>query len=499
MTTPRLKGHGMTSAQAMAILGEKRRRETAKTGLLDAAFDQQRAFIEDESRFKAALCTRRAGKTYGMGLYLFREALLNPGVNCLYLARSYGSARDMITKDILFQINRQFNLGMDINYARMELTMPNGSVIYVAGADANASQMHKVVGRKYRLVVIDECQYWSNNLWRLIYEGLQPTLVDWQGTVALIGVPTAARAFFYEVTDRVRDPHSGEILHPGWKVHKWSGLDNPFQADHYKSDLAKIKRENPRFLLTPTFRQQWLGEWVDDPDARCYRFDEKVNRVEHLPGDVQDYHWLLGVDVGWNDPMGFVVCAYNKRNKDQCLYVVHTHKQDKMLMDEIADKIHELEAQYPISQYTIDGANKNVMMELVKRLKIPFQDAKKQGKVEFIHLVTDDLMSGRIKLVGDGADALAGEWMKLVWDKTNPAKIVPNTACEDHLSDAFLYAWRHCYHYVKPQVAEVRPEKGTDEWCREIETKLAERLKQEQDNPESLLGRRVHVDSLDDL
>jgi hypothetical protein len=499
MAEKRAVGHGMTSAQALQVLNEKRRRETAKHGLIDAAFGQQRAFIEDPCRMKSALCTRRAGKTYGTGLYLFREALLNPGVNCLYLARSYGSARDMIGKDILFQINKQFQLDMQVNYARMELTLPNGSVIYVAGADANQGQMHKVVGRKYRLVVIDECQYWSDNLWKIVYEGLQPTMVDWQGTICLIGVPTAARSFFYEVTDKVRDPHTGELLHPGWSVHKWSGLDNPFQADHYRSEIAKIRRENPRFMLTPTFRQQWLGEWVDDPDARCYRFDEKVNRIDHLPDELDSYHWVLGVDVGWNDPMGFVVAAYSKKNKDQCLYIVHAFKQDQMLMDEIADKVHELEARWPISQYVIDGANKNVMMELQKRLKIPFQDAKKMGKVEFIHLVSDDLQSARIKVVGNEADGLADEWMKLVWDKSNPAKIVPNSACQDHLSDAFLYAWRHCYHYIKPQVADVKPERGTDEWCKEIEAKLAERIKREQEEPEELLGKRVTVESLDDL
>jgi Terminase large subunit, T4likevirus-type, N-terminal len=480
----------LTAAQALAIVNEKRRRETARDDLLSAAFGQQRAFIEDESRMKAALCTRRAGKTYGMGLYLFREALLNPGVNCLYLARSYGSARDMISKDVLFQINQQFHLDMSVNYARMELTMPNGSVIYVAGADANQGQMHKVVGRKYRLVVIDECQYWSQNLWKIIYEGLQPTLVDWQGTICLIGVPTAARSFFYEVTDKVHDPHTGELLHPGWSIHKWSGLDNPYQAKHFKADIDKIRRENPRFMQSPTYRQQWLGEWVDDPDARCYKFDDKLNRIDHLPGQLDDYEWVLGVDVGWNDPMGFVVCAYNKHNQDRCLYITLAHKQEAMLIDDIVTYVASLKERFPISQYTIDGANKNVVMELRKRTGLHFQAAEKQGKVEFIHLVSDDLLSEKIKLVGPETDGLADEWMKLVWDKSNPAKIVPSSACDDHLSDAFLYAWRHCYHYVKPQILEKPPERGTEEWVKGLEAKLAEKLQREQENPDELLVKR---------
>lgn len=500
----------MTAAQALHVLQEKQRRDAGRTGLVAAAFKQQRAFIEDESRFKAALCTRRAGKTYGIGLYLFREALLNPGTNCLYLAKSTASARNMITKDVLFQIDKQFGLGMRVNYARMELHMPNGSVIYVAGADSNAGQMHRVVGMKYRLAVVDECQYWNQvNLRRMVLEGLRPTLMDWQGTLCLIGVPCATRDYFWEVSDRVRNAHSGELLHPEWSVHRWSGLDNPHQSRQFKEELAEIKKNNPLFMQTPTFRQQYLGEWIDDPDARCYRFEDSVNRIAALPGNPDDYHWVLGVDVGYSpDPMAFVVCAYDRRNKDQCLYVVHAHKQKEMLIDDVGDYVHELEQRFPISQYVIDGANKNVRMELVKRLKIPFDAAQKQGgKNEFIHLITDDLMSAKVKLVGDGADGLADEWMKLVWERPAPTKgglpkpAVPSRAYDDHLADAFLYAWRHCYHYIKPEVEQAPPEYGTTDWVSARERRLAERLAQsEAESADSPLGlmRRL-VERLEDL
>jgi hypothetical protein len=266
-----------------------------------------------------------------------------------------------------------------------------------------------------------------------------------------------------------------------------------------------IKKNNPRFLTTPTFRQQYLGEWCDDPDARCYRFDETINRTDTLPGELIDYNWLIGVDVGFKpDPMGFVVCAYKKDFTDRCLYVVHAHKQGEMLIDEIASYIEECKQRWPITQFVIDGANSNVFAELTRRMNIPFDGAKKQGKSEFIGLVTDDLMSHRIKLVGSGADDLANEWMKLVWDRTNPSRPMPDSACEDHLSDAFLYAWRYAYHYLKPApLAEALPARNTNEWMMGYQQRLAARLSQPEDPIRSLEeefghrhGSRIDIDDL---
>ena len=53
---------------------------------------EQRAFLEDKSKLKIEFCTRRAGKSYGIGLHLFRDAWEEPGVKCVYLAKTRGSA-----------------------------------------------------------------------------------------------------------------------------------------------------------------------------------------------------------------------------------------------------------------------------------------------------------------------------------------------------------------------------------------------------------------------
>jgi hypothetical protein len=62
---------------------ERRRRERERNGvitqgILDELFKQQVDFVLDESREKAALCTRRAGKTAMWSRYSVIKALAQP-------------------------------------------------------------------------------------------------------------------------------------------------------------------------------------------------------------------------------------------------------------------------------------------------------------------------------------------------------------------------------------------------------------------------------------
>jgi hypothetical protein len=59
---------------------------------LDPTFPVQSAFIADQAKLKVVLCTRRSGKSYGAGLYLYREAFQTPGASCLYIALTRDSS-----------------------------------------------------------------------------------------------------------------------------------------------------------------------------------------------------------------------------------------------------------------------------------------------------------------------------------------------------------------------------------------------------------------------
>ena len=159
---------------------------------LGNAFDKQIEFISDPSKQKVLFCTRRSAKSFTAGLYLVLEALTNPGCNCLFVGLTRQSAKAIIWKDILQVINQKFQLNASFNQTELIMTLQNGSVIAVTGVDVDENEMNKLLGRKYRLVTIDEASMYTIDLRNLVYGVLGPAMVDpnvdgQSGTICLMG------------------------------------------------------------------------------------------------------------------------------------------------------------------------------------------------------------------------------------------------------------------------------------------------------------------------
>jgi PBSX family phage terminase large subunit len=448
------------------ILRELLRRKLSRPSLLDEKFEKQNAFIRDSARLKAALCTRRAGKSYGAGLYLFEEALANPGVSCLYIALTRDSAKKIMVKDVLNPINKKYNIGAKLNKTELTYTLPNGSVIYLLGADADEQEKEKLLGQKYKLVVIDESASYSIDLRDLVYRILKPAMADLMGTIVMIGTPgNVTRGLYYDVTTGVE---------PGWSVHKWSALDNPHIKNLIRDEMNELIANNPAIVETPLWKQMYLGEWFVDTDKLVYKYLDTRNKIYELPQlkGRSTWNYVLGVDLGYEDATGFSVCAYNEY--DSTLYIAHTAKKTKMDITDVADKIKELQKTYSFNKYIVDGANKQAVEEIKKRHGIPLEAAEKTGKVDFIEIMNSELIQSKIKVVKSGDEGgLIDEWLTLVWDEKS-AKKQENPACPNHLSDATLYAWRWCYTYLaeifKPK-ADPTSEEAVDEfWEKEAES-----------------------------
>src|SRR5579863_5532961 len=101
------------------------------------AFPKQFEFIEDLHKLKALFCTRRAAKSYTGGLYMVKEALENDGCNCIYIGLTRQSAEGIVWKDIIKDIDKKHNLGMQFNASKLQATTRNGSILHVTGADAD--------------------------------------------------------------------------------------------------------------------------------------------------------------------------------------------------------------------------------------------------------------------------------------------------------------------------------------------------------------------------
>ncbi len=435
-----------------------RRQAIAKSRphIFDPKFPQQEAFAKDPATLKALFCTRRSAKSFTAGLYLVHEALSNPGCNCLFVGLTRASAKAIIWKDILRVVNHKFQLGAEFNQTDLTMTLPNGSVIYVTGVDAEADEMNKLLGRKWRLCCIDEASMYTIDLRNLVYGVLGPAMTDpnaggESGTICLMGTASDfPQGLFFDITTGKES---------GWKLYEWTAHDNPYVAKQWKEGLAKIAQDRPLYMETPQFKQWYLNQWVIDEEKLVYKFSPEKNLIslkdwKELVHKLAHDGWakVLGVDTGWEDDNSFVLTGYHLN--DPALYFIRQHTEKHMIFDRVADKISEdfmRDKVWAPEKVVIDGANKQGVESMKVRSSIPFEYADKQDKATFIELMNSDLIQGKIKVLDIPENRpLWAEWQSLVWT-TEGGKIKfpkkEHPALPNHRADAALYAWRNGYHY----------------------------------------------------
>src|ERR1019366_6599752 len=447
--------------------------------VLSEAFGKQKDFIENTARRKALWCTRRAAKSYTAGLYLVETALAFSAVNCLYLGLTRFSAKGIIWKDILKTIDRKYDLGMQFNGSELTATTKNGSVIHTLGIDADADEMHKLLGKKWKLVVIDEAQSFSQDLRSLIYGILGPALADQRGTVCMMGTAgNMTQGLFYDVTNRKEE---------GWELFQWTAHDNPYMATQWQAELDEIRTERPLFMETSLYKQWYLNQWVIDEEARVYKFEAAVNTASQLPYDLSDFHYVLGLDLAHSpDSTAFVVGCYH--DASPTLFVVYSFKATEMDLTDVAVKIRELERRYKLEIKVADGANKQAVAELNNRHSLGLIAADKTAKTDFIAIMNDDFIQRRIMLL-PGTEELQDEYHRLVWVTDANGKVKEprkeNPAINQDLCDSTLYLWRYCYQYLFAPSGPPLDKSAQSYWEPKHIEKLVEQVKKAK-NPNEL-------------
>ena len=433
----------------------------------DPDFPEQYAFIHDDSPLGAALCTRRAGKSYGVGEKMYRICFKYPGCTVLYLALTKDSARNIMWKDVLKDIALKKGIVIKANEAKLEITLRNGSVIKLAGADASVKEREKFLGGKYAYVCVDEAGSFSTDLKLLVEEYLEPAVSDYDGSVDLIGTPTIFwQSFFCDVTE-------GKV--PGWNVHKWTTLDNPFMI-HWPKRLKKLKKDNPRVEETPTYKRMYLGQWVRDLSSLIYKYDVAINKVFALP-DGEIAGQVLGIDLGFNDHTAYVLSRYYEN--DSTLYFIHSFKATEQRINQIVQTIKDYIKDYDIHTIVIDNASKQLVESIKERFELYDLNiiaAEKTDKFEFIGFMNSDLIMGKIKILDIETKDLEEEWCNLIRD---PREMKPkeHPKCDNHCCDSALYNWRHARNYMERPLEKEMDEE--DEIEMEIEMEMERQLQKE--------------------
>ena len=426
-------------------------------------FPEQLAFIDDPSRRKAALCSRRAGKSFAVSRYLLQESLDNPGTMSVYIARTREAAKRILW-NMLKEADRQYRLGMKFNNSTLISTLPNGSEILFTGAN-DASDVDKLRGAAFSLAVLDEAAFFNIDLRELVREVLSPALLDVDGTLAMISTPNNQCAgLFYDIT---------ELEKYGYSTHRWTIKENP----HMRSAMVAIARDIKNGVLNPTeaaYKREYEGLWMKDDRSIVYKFTDK-NYYDQLPENVF-WEYVLGIDLGYHDDTAFVVGAFSEDVEE--LYVVAEFKKKNMLTSDVEDMIRDFQKDYNFTRIVMDtggGSSKMLMETFKQRTGLPIHAAKKTGdKLGLIKMLNADLARGLIRIREE--TELVKEWSKLQYNLAGTAE---DRRFDNHLSDAMLYMWGESRHFLYEEKAK-GPKVGTVEYYKKLEDDLEDRLLEEQ-------------------
>ena len=447
----------ITKADIKRELVTRQARKAVGFDISKYLFPEQLAFVNDQSPYATAVCSRRAGKTEGIVYDLLREAVTKDNITALYLTLSRSNAKKLVWSKLL-EVNRRHKLNGEINISELSLTFPNKSVIYVSGAKDKVS-IERFRGLALSLCYIDEAQSFGLFIRELVDDVISKALFDHNGRLKLTGTPGPVPAgYFYDVA------HSKE-----WSHHKWTMHQNPYLIQKGNNltieDLIAqdIKRKGVT-ISDPGIRREIFGEWVTDLNSLVFKYNENLNNYQDLPFDIRTAQTVIGIDTGYNDADSITVVAWHEDCAEA--FLVEEIIQSKQTFEQLSTQIRDLDAKYKPMRTVIDPAagGTKFAQELNQRFGLSIEAAEKTRKLEFVELMNDALRTGRFK--AKRTSQFAQDCQKIEWaisEKTQK-RIISHTFHSD-AADSTLYAFRAAQHWLFNS-PEAKPLPNTPDWYR---------------------------------
>lgn len=517
-------GINRIARRARQVAEDAARQQEKAQVIYDGGTPVQRDLIDDMARFIGVLCPRRSGKTFAVVSKALHLCETKPGARVLIISLTLKSTVENYWSGApggLFAQNYAYSLDIKFNTSRYTWVHPNGSRGMLAGAETKADIEHlRGAAAEADLVIVDECKSFApHHLNDLIENVVEPGLMTRGGQLIMAGTPgSIPLGPFYEATcllarvgpDDNRRPTCirwQDRANPGpayamftteeyddlYSLHTWTIQDN-LAAPHQWRFALSAKRRRGWTDDHPTWRREYLGEWVNDAedlvykylasntDGKCNWTPNKAHGITGLPPEQGPWHLLLGLDLGFVDDCAMVLVAYSEQLKE--LRHVYDYKAPGMDAQTFAEEIVGIIDDYGQPDMIVGdfagGSSKMILKMLNERYGLAIQPAEKREKNDYIELINGDFLSGRIKII-KGSE-LETELCGLQWDLSNDAKHVlartgrlrEDPKCPNHLCDSLLYIWRWSYHFYS-SAPEKGPEKGTQEWIDLQEQQMLER------------------------
>lgn len=490
-------------------------------------------------------CPRRAGKSYGMTSLALHLGEMHPGIRILIISLTLKSTKENFWSGAPGGIqvqNNKYGLGLKYNNTDFVWVHENGSRGRLAGAETMADIEHlRGAAAEADIAIVDECKSFAPELLDvLIRDVLEPGLMTRDGILVLGGTPGSIPVgTFFEATSPSARTDDGAVtcipvdeqdgpayadlppaaLEDLWRLHTWTIQDNTAAPQQWRRALGNKKRQGWGDDH-PTWRREYLGEWVTDATDLVYAWaahkndcvwkpERRRGNPSGLPEEMGPWHYVLGIDLGYVDDSALVLAAYSETHRE--LRHVYDFKSPGMTIDDFFEEVFNVFEKYgrpdAIVADTAGGGSKMLVETLNQRYGLGVEPAKKAEKQDHIELVNSDFAGGRIKII-PGSD-LAHELAGLQWDLSRESKQVlartgrlrEDPHCPNHLCDALLYLYRYSYHYWSLPVVQ-QEERGTPKWWAEYEANqisraVARKRGLQQDPHGTLRWARQHRNLLD--
>lgn len=477
---------GMIRTQAQGVkssTSSKAALERITAGL----FKEQRQLVDATERFCSVLCARRSGKSFALTSLALSACLKRPNSRCLIITPSITHARKNFWHGAPGGITDQlekYGIGHRVHNVDMVVNFENKSYVRITGVH-EMDDIEKLRGAPAEndIVIIDETQSFRPGvldalLTRIIYPGMSSR----KGSRLIVaGTPgMVAAGLFYDATcpqakrnnhDQTQSYTCKDYGYQGddrdkavWVRFHWTLKDNTAMP-HQWAQALEIKYLQNWSDDHPVWVREYLGEWVMDSSEMVFAYAglrHEAGFVSWVGGPLAEsegpWHTIMGLDYGFEDDTAFVVLAYSQKLRE--VRVLYVEKTPHLTTDRVYERTLALMGIYAPQRIVVDTSHKNMSEELRQRFGLPVEYADKTHKNNMIELINSDFKSGRIKiLIGS---VLEEELLALTWDLSKGTKaelarrgsLHPAEGLPNHASDAFLYAWRYCYHHFLQVAAE---------------------------------------------
>lgn len=387
-----------------------------------------------------------------------REA---PYAHQVYVTLSLKNAKRLVWP-ALKRLNREYNLGGKPNDSEGYMRFPDlqGEPHIFLGGMKDAEEIEKIRGIEggVKRFVIDEAQSARPSILReLIDDVIEPSLFDYDGELTVIGTPGPVPAgYFYDIdVGKERD---------GWDHFFWSLRQNPWLAKKSGKStdvmIAELLARRKWSEEHPTFRREYLGEWVNDPDALVFKWNAQRNGIDALPDfTTGGWRFVIGVDLGFSDADAIAVLGW--RQHDDSVYLVAEYVRPKQGMTALMDELKKHVARWKPIKVVMDlgGLATKAVEDFRSQFQLPLHAADKNRKLDHIELLNDAMLTGRFKALRDSR--MGQDSMLVQWDADKLAKGERKVARLPHsdIADAVLYAYMETRaHFEKPAPPPARNE-----------------------------------------